>query len=76
LYSAFILVICYIFYFPWLSECITGRYGINGESHCHTCVNKICDRLDGSCSHGGIDGFRGVGCYTTGIPAHGAIDMS
>ena len=39
-------------------------------------VSTIYVRLDGNCTHGCIDGFRGVGCYTTGIPAHGAIDMS
>jgi hypothetical protein len=57
-----------LFWFSFLlSECnTTGRYGINSESHCHTCVNKICDKLDGNCTHGCIDGFREGGCHITG----------
>jgi len=32
-------------------------------------------RLRGNCSDGCFEIFRRVGCHTTGIPAHGAIDM-
>jgi hypothetical protein len=28
------------------SECSTGIYGVNCESRCDTCVNRICDRFD------------------------------
>ena len=49
------------------SECTTGRYGINCESHCHTCVNRICSRHDGSCKYGCIESFKGDGCHSLGI---------
>jgi hypothetical protein len=49
------------------SECTTGRYGVNCDSHCLTCVNRICSRHDGSCKYGCIEGFKGEGCHSLGI---------
>lgn len=45
------------------SECITGTYGINCESQCDTCVHRICDKRDGKCIYGCIEGFKGDDCH-------------
>ena len=50
------------------SECSTSSYGVNCESRCDTCVNRICDRFDGNCTYGCIAGFKGDRCRLTGIP--------
>ena len=55
------------------SECSTGRYGVNGESHCDTCFSKICNRHDGHGTYGCIDGLNGDGCHLLGIQTN--IDM-
>ena len=49
------------------SGCFTGRYGVNCESHCNTYINKICNRQDGHCIYGCIEGFKGNGCHLLGI---------
>jgi hypothetical protein len=54
-------------HYDWLftstfSECSTGIYGVNCESRCGTCVNRICDRFDGRCKYGCIEGFNGDHC--------------
>ena len=48
---------------PVFSECISGTYGINCESQCNTCVHRICDRQDGRCTYGCIEGFKGDDCH-------------
>ena len=49
------------------SQCVSGTYGINCESRCDTCVNKVCDRHDGQCKYGCIDGYEGDRCQLPGI---------
>ena len=50
----YILVLTFNF-----SECSTGIYGVNCESRRDTCANRICDRFDGRCKYGCIEGFKG-----------------
>ena len=47
----------------FFSECITGTYDNNCESQCDTCVHRICDRQDGQCTYGCIEGFKGDDCH-------------
>ena len=49
------------------SECTSGTYGVNCELSCDTCVNKLCDRQNGQCTYGCIDGSKGVSCQFPGI---------
>ena len=49
------------------SECTSGTYGVNCENSCDTCVNKLCDREDGHCTYGCIEGFNGDSCQFPGI---------
>jgi hypothetical protein len=50
-----------------LAECTSGTYGVNCENSCDTCVNKLCDRQDGQCTYGCIDGLKGENCQFPGI---------
>ena len=47
-------------------KCSTTSCGVNCESRCDTCVNRICDRFDGNCTYGCIEGFKGDRCHLTG----------
>ena len=49
------------------SGCMTGKYGLNCDYHCITCTNRICDRQNGHCTYGCIEGFKGDGCHLLGI---------
>jgi len=51
-------------FFP---EYTSGTYGVNCEFRCDTRVNKVCDRQDGQCTYGCIDGFKGDSCQFPGI---------
>jgi hypothetical protein len=46
---------------------MTGRYGVNCDYHCITCTDSICDRQNGHCTYGCIEGFKGDGCHLLGI---------
>jgi hypothetical protein len=49
------------------SECTSGKYGVNCEYSCDTCVNNIFDRHNRQCTYGCIDGFNGNSCQLSGI---------
>ena len=51
-------------FFP---ECTSGTYGVNCEYRCDTCVRKLCERQEGQCAYGCIDGFTGDSCQFPGI---------
>ena len=48
-------------------ECTSGKYGVNCEYSRDTCVNNICDRHNGQCTYGCIDGLKGENCQFPGI---------
>ena len=60
-FCLFLFGFCICFFF--FSECITG---VNCESRCDTCINRICDRFDGKCTYGCIAGFKGDRCHLSG----------
>jgi hypothetical protein len=53
--------------FNFYSECSATSYGVNCEYRCDTCVNRICDRFGGNCTHGCFEGFKGDHCHLTCI---------
>ena len=59
----FCFCFCYCFF---LAECSTGTYGVNSESHCDTCINRICDRFDGNWTYGRVQDFKGDRCNLSG----------
>ena len=51
----------------FFSGCTTGTYGVNCESRCDTCVDKICELRDGNCAYSCIKGFKRVRCNLSGM---------
>ncbi|CAG2243303.1 unnamed protein product [Mytilus edulis] len=46
-------------------QCDNGFYGFNCKTQCATCFNMSCERFEGNCSYGCIDGrYEGVRCQT------------
>ncbi|XP_071132314.1 receptor-type tyrosine-protein phosphatase epsilon-like [Mytilus edulis] len=46
-------------------QCNNGFYGFNCKTQCATCFNMSCERFEGNCSYGCIDGrYEGVRCQT------------
>ncbi|XP_076074456.1 uncharacterized protein LOC143045433 [Mytilus galloprovincialis] len=46
-------------------QCGNGFYGFNCKTQCATCFNMSCERFEGNCSYGCIDGrYEGVRCQT------------
>ena len=61
------LYLCHVKYCMLFSECTSGTYGVNCEHRCDTCLGKLCEPRDGNCTHGCIEGFKGVRCNLPGI---------
>ena len=61
------------FFFPFLSECNTGRYGRGCFKHCNSrCAgpSNACHRFTGACTHGCDPGYRGAKCEQSKLLVH------
>ncbi|CAC5415244.1 unnamed protein product [Mytilus coruscus] len=45
-----------------IGECRRGYFGFDCSTFCNGCLNTTCDKVDGNCTLGCIDGFIGHGC--------------
>jgi hypothetical protein len=43
----------------YFTECSDGNHGFDCVDHCETCNNTLCERFEGNCTHGCIEGFKG-----------------
>ena len=49
-------------------ECSDGNHGLDCVDHCETCNNTLCERFEGNCTHGCIEGFKGHQCLVSVTP--------
>ena len=43
----------------FFTECSDGDHGFDCVDRCETCNNTLCERFEGNCTHGCIEGFKG-----------------
>jgi hypothetical protein len=51
----------------YFTECSDGDHGFDCVYHCETCHNILCERFEGNCTHGCIEGFKGHQCLVSGF---------
>jgi hypothetical protein len=51
----------------YFTECSAGDHGFDCVDRCGTCNNTLCERFEGNCTQGCIEGFKGHQCLISGL---------
>ena len=51
-------------------ECSDGEHGFDCADHCNTCESTVCERFEGNCTYGCIEGFAGHMCLFSGYTVY------
>ena len=51
----------------YFTECSNGYHVYQCADRCDTCNTNLCDRIEGNCTYGCIEGYTGHQCLFSGF---------
>jgi hypothetical protein len=51
----------------YFTECSDGDHGFDCVDRCNTCHSTLCERFEGNCTYGCVEGFKGHPCLVSGF---------